>query len=146
LHREATGKPEEKQAEEFAGAFLVPRADVLALKPHLLSLEEAKRLKRRWGISLAALVYRFREIGVISDWQFRVLFIELSKRGYRTKEPNPAPRLPSALLPQVFSSLRERSIRPGNIAADLCWMPRVLNELIFSVGGSLTAMDGEKGR
>jgi hypothetical protein len=49
-------------------------------------------LKSRWGVSMAALIRRAHSLGVISEWQYRNLMVEMSALGYRTGEPVPLPR------------------------------------------------------
>ena len=41
---------------------------------------------------VAALAYRLHAVGVLSEWHYRQIYIEISKRGYRTREPEEAPR------------------------------------------------------
>ena len=142
LHREETGKAEEKQADAFAGAFHMPKADVYRHVPRVSSLDQLIALKRRWGVSLAALVFRLHELGVLKDWQYRTLFMELSKRGYRSNEPSPLPIEPSSLLSQIFDFLRSQGISPRRVASGLHWSPDQLNELIFGLGAPLLSIDG----
>jgi Zn-dependent peptidase ImmA (M78 family) len=148
-HREETGKEEEKDANRFAGELLMPRNDLRMQIPRVRGLAELVHVKHRWGVALSALVYRLHELKIASDWQYRTLFVELSKRGYRTLEPNPLPaREGSALLPQVFGALAERGIRPLQIARELAWNRCDLDELIFGLGAALVPVpgDGQHGR
>jgi Zn-dependent peptidase ImmA (M78 family) len=143
-HKEETGKKEEWEADAFAGEFLMPSRDV---QRHLsgmgiLGLQQLIRAKARWGTSLAALVYRVHELRIISDWQYRTLFVELSKRGYRSREPQAVSRDSSTLLSKVFESLRLQGITPRQVAKELHWHPSQLHELIFGLGAALLPVDG----
>ena len=142
LHVEETGKQEEEQADAFAGAFLMPKVDVFRHVPRSARLADLIEAKQRWGVSLAALVYRLHAVGVISEWQYRTLFVELSKRGYRTNEPKPIERETSILLNKVFACLRERGVTLRGFASELRWNPADLNELLFGLGGSWLAVSG----
>ncbi len=144
-HDEETGKEEELAADIFAGALLIPDRDIRKHTPQILGLQTLIHLKRRWGVSLAALVYRLHELKMISDWQYRKLFIDLSKRGYRTSEPNPMPRETSAVLAKVFEVLRAQGLALRRVAGELAWHPQDLKEFIFGLGAGLFALDGDGG-
>jgi Zn-dependent peptidase ImmA (M78 family) len=45
------------------------------------------QLKRRWGVSLAALVRRARDVGVISDHAYYRANVHISAVGWRQREP-----------------------------------------------------------
>jgi Zn-dependent peptidase ImmA (M78 family)/transcriptional regulator with XRE-family HTH domain len=142
-HRERTDKKEEEDADRFAGALLMPKGDVLKHAP-VLSLPRLIEAKRRWGVSLAALVYRLHELQLMSDWQYRMLFVEIARRGFRTNEPNPMPaRERSTVLPQVFALLEKQGTKPASLARLLQWNRAHLDELIFGLGASLVSVDGK---
>ncbi|MBY3389213.1 helix-turn-helix domain-containing protein [Rhizobium laguerreae] len=99
----------EKAAHRFAGAFLLPadmlRAEVGATRS-TISLGELAALKRRYGVSLQALTYRCRELGIISEATFSELFKVFAERGWRAppfKEPECMPE--EYELPRRFERL-----------------------------------------
>jgi Zn-dependent peptidase ImmA (M78 family)/DNA-binding XRE family transcriptional regulator len=141
-HSEETGKKEEEEAESFAGAFLMPADDILQQVPPVVSLPYFIQIKQRWGVSLPALVYRLHKLSRLTDWQYRSLFIEISKRGYRTSEPNSIPRERSALLAKVFISLRQQGIMPRQIANSVGWPIAQLQEFLFGLGATILSLDG----
>jgi len=53
-----------------------------------VTLSSLADLKLRWGVSIQALIYRARDLGIITDRQFRYLFEQLSKHGWRKQEPD----------------------------------------------------------
>ena len=141
---ERTDKREEEEADRFAGALLMPKGDVLRNAPRPFSLPLLTRAKRRWGVSLAAYVYRLHELRLISDWQYRILFREISSRGYRKEEPNPMPeRERSTVLPQVFGMLEAQGMKPATLARELGWNREHLDELIFGLGAALLPVTGK---
>lgn len=77
----------EQVANQFAGEFLMPASDVRQCVHLPLTLNELMRLKGTWGISMAAIVTRAKEAGVISPERAKNLFIQLSMRGWRKHEP-----------------------------------------------------------
>jgi Zn-dependent peptidase ImmA (M78 family) len=141
-HKEETGKSEEEDADAFAGAFLMPKNDLRQRIPRVLGLNQLIEEKARLGVSLAALVYRLHKCYLCTEWQYRTLFIELSKRGYRTAEPNSIPREGSALLSKVFEALRTQGITPRRIASELGLSLGQLQELLLGLGAAFLSFEG----
>lgn len=142
MHREETAREEERQANKFGGAFLMPAADVYKYAKRARSLADLIATKHRWRVALSALVYRFHELEVLSDWNYRTLFIELSRRGYRTTEPDPIQQETSSLLAKVFGYLRENGIGLSRVAADLNWPREYLAEFLLGMGATLVPLKG----
>ncbi|AMP75649.1 XRE family transcriptional regulator [Ralstonia solanacearum] len=142
LHRHGSpqGREAERQANAFASAFLMPRASVLAYAPRTATIDHLVKLKKYWSVSVAALTYRLHTIGVLSDWHYQSLYIELSSRGYRKSEPDEGQRESSQILQKVFSALRDESISKGDIASELCVPVEELDQLVF--GLALTGLSG----
>jgi Zn-dependent peptidase ImmA (M78 family)/transcriptional regulator with XRE-family HTH domain len=93
LRDPALNKLIEQQAHLFAGAFLFPRSsfrDEVAVP----SLDYFSALKKRWGMSIAAMVYRAGVLGMIDEVEKVDLYKKLSRRRWRgpLQEPfdNPA--------------------------------------------------------
>lgn len=82
------GKSElfEKEANEFASIFLMPsdsfRLDFISDK-----LSYFIDLKRKWGISISAIIYKAGELQLISDKKRDSLNRQLSSKGWRKREP-----------------------------------------------------------
>lgn len=142
LHRHGSpqGREAEQQANAFASAFLMPRASVLAYAPRVASLDHLIALKKYWSVSVAALTYRLHTVGVLTDWHYQSLCIELSTRGYRKREPSEGLRETSQILQKVFAALHGESISRGDIASDLHVSVEELDQLVF--GLALTGMSG----
>lgn len=74
-----------------------------------LSINKFMDLKLYWGCSMQALIYKAWQIGRISDRMFKYYNIEMSKRGFRSKEPiewNGSAEAPSTLR-QILSTYVE---------------------------------------
>ena len=98
---------QEKQADEFASELLMPADTVRAdLKRGRLDLSRLLELKHRWGVSMAALLRRASTLGVISEWQYRNLMVEMSALGYRTQEPSDLVRERPRFVPELVAYLR----------------------------------------
>jgi Zn-dependent peptidase ImmA (M78 family)/DNA-binding XRE family transcriptional regulator len=142
LHRHAapSGQEAEQDANAFASALLMPAASVRAHAPRFATIDNLLRLKKIWGVSVAAMTYRLHRLGLLSDWHYRKLYIEISARGYRRAEPDGGPREVSQVLQKVFIALREEGISKHDAAAALHVHPEDVDDLVF--GLALTGLDG----
>lgn len=141
LHIEP-GKEKERAANDFASAFLMPRADVLGMIRGNLMLEDIMVLKRRWRVSAMALNLRANRLGVISEWTYGTLARQLSTAGFRRGEPgSDLTAESSSLLTQVIADLRSQSKSFVDIAKDLDVRAQDVRDLML---GLVTfAMAGE---
>lgn len=111
---------QEAEADRFASELLMPRADISS-QLHDVTLARLARLKQEWGVSMAALLRRSRDLGEISDFQNRRLNIELSQAGYRTREPvDVTPEVPTLVANRV-RDLLAGGATPASLAR-LTWM------------------------
>lgn len=81
----------EQQANRFAASFLVPGDSALEDLEALggrVTLRTLALLKQKWGYSIKAFVFRFRELGVIDDAQARSLYKQISARRWNKEEPH----------------------------------------------------------
>lgn len=84
------GRDEEKAANVFAGAFLMPREHLereVGKRRNALGYKELLDLKRLYRVSGAALLVRLRQLGIISEATLVYAFQSVA-RGWRTQEPN----------------------------------------------------------
>lgn len=102
------GSPElERQANRFASAFLLPRETFLPECPRHLNWPHLYELKRRWKVSVAALVRRAYDLECISEASYRRAYVQLNQTGERTAERDePAPERPT-LLTQAMDELAD---------------------------------------
>lgn len=89
-HHDSGDVAVEQEADRFASAFLIPRADLLRHKVYP-TIANIRRNKKRWNVSVAALVRAYRDCGLIDDNRYKYLNIELSRSGWRKNEPDRAP-------------------------------------------------------
>jgi hypothetical protein len=61
------------------------------------------------------------------------LFVEISRRGYRTNEPNPIRPETSQILNKVFTGLRREGVGKTDIARELHVHPQDLDALVFGL-------------
>ncbi len=76
----------EEQAFRFGAEFLLPEREVM-MDLRDLSLPKLANLKRYWKVSMAALLKRAEGIHTISSNQARYLWSQMSRAGYKSREP-----------------------------------------------------------
>ena len=112
----------ESQAYEFAAAFLLPE-QTFAADVQMVTLDALLSLKHRWGVSIGAMLRRIGDLGWITEYDNKRLWINLSRRGWRTKEPWDdvlEPERPR-LLRKAVELLIERNVKePREIVAGIC--------------------------
>jgi Zn-dependent peptidase ImmA (M78 family)/DNA-binding XRE family transcriptional regulator len=105
---------EEKAAHRFAGAFLIPadslRTEVGANRS-TISLGELVALKERFGVSLQAIVYRCKDLGIIGQAEFVRQFQVFTERGWRSAPfEEPGRMEPELEEPRRFERLCYRAL------------------------------------
>jgi len=86
---------EEKFAHRFAGAFLIPRSLVFAEvgeRRKDVSWDELLLLKRRWGVSVQAILHRLDDLGIITRPHYEWWCREIRALGFKKVEPLQLPR------------------------------------------------------
>lgn len=86
LVRKAEHNLIENQAHRFAAAFLLP-ADSFASDFYSANIDALKSIKPKWKVSIAMMIKRAENLNFISPDRARRLWIDLSRRGARIKEP-----------------------------------------------------------
>ena len=122
-------KTVEAQAHRFAGAFLGPARALRRQLPADLDWVGYLGLKRTWGMSMAALVRRAKDLEVIDDSTYTRAMKQRSSYGWRFEEPGSGDRSPPA--PQFLglgASLSEMS--PDQLA-DRALLPMGVVERII---------------
>lgn len=81
-------KMRETQANMFASALLLPQELFLQeVQAYPTDLNYYLLLKKRWNCSMQAMIYRAHQLKAISDNQYQYMMRQVSKKGWRTKEP-----------------------------------------------------------
>lgn len=132
-HGHPQGTDVEREANAFASAFLMPRASVLARAPRSATIQSLIKFKKYWSVSVAAINYRLHSLGLISDWTYRTLCIQIAQEGFRTSEPETIAHEKSLILQKVFSALREEGLSKNNVADQLAIPTTEINELTFGL-------------
>lgn len=112
ITNKTTFKVIENQAHRFAGAFLLP-ALAFSNDFSVANLDAIRALKPKWKVSVAMMVYRSIDLGLVDKEQARRLWINRTRRGWRLKEPFDDQLLVERprLLKRAFSMLVEEGIQ-----------------------------------
>lgn len=105
---------QESEADRFASELLMPAA-VIRDQLDEVSIPRLVTLKSHWGVSMAALLRRGRDLGTVSEAQYRAMNIELSRAGYRTSEPGQV----AHERPTLLSGVIQDRIAGGETVADI---------------------------
>lgn len=132
-HGGPQGQDTERQANAFASAFLMPKASVISLAPRMPTVSHLVQLKKQWIVSVAALAYRLQAIGLLTEWHYRSICIEMSERGYRTSEPEGAQRETSQILAKILAAMRQEGVNKSDMADALQIDVTELDKLVFGL-------------
>lgn len=101
----------ENEANRFAGELLAPSEEIANYLPSTTNSggwRQLRTLKERWGLSMQALLYRARHLGIMSEPAYRNAMKTVSKLGWRRGEPGNRSILESpGLLPSAISLLSD---------------------------------------
>ncbi|RAI43521.1 XRE family transcriptional regulator [Rhodoplanes roseus] len=122
-----TGKVE-KAMDRFAAAFLIPAEHLeneVGKERSSFAFQELVRLKHIYGVSMMALLSRLRDLGIISEQNYKNLFRNPRIRKWLKEEPAPlteregfvALEIPQRFEGYVFRALAEGLIPPTKAAA-----------------------------
>lgn len=104
----------ELQAHRFAGAFLLPAETFAAEVRMPVTLDDLLLLKRRWGVSVAAMVMRLRALRILDEDGAQALFKRRSTRWGAKSEPGDGDRPPEQprLLRRAVDLLVDEHVMP----------------------------------
>lgn len=77
----------EREANTFAAELLMPAAEIRDRLPTPVDITALKETADGYGVSVAALAYRGKDLGVYSESTLRRIMATLTKLGWRTDEP-----------------------------------------------------------
>ena len=116
-------KIREQEANDFAASFLLPRTSFMDdLQTIPLNLVGFKQLKKKWRVSMAAMIRRSKELGVIDAEMYQNLIRTMQRRGLRKEEPLDDVLLtaePSLLKTAVLLLLQEEVFTPNEFMDEL---------------------------
>lgn len=112
-------KPDmEREANQFAGELLMPQRDI-APSLQSVTLDKLVDLKMYWKVSMQALLYRAKDLGSIPERKIYYLWAQMSKAGYRTKEPIEIPREQPTTVSEIIETYLNKL---GYTVSEICEM------------------------
>lgn len=131
----------EKQAHYFAGAFLLPE-EGFAPEAVRVDLDYLLTLKRRWNVSMQAMMMRLDTLGVITKDQLGRFYQNLSRRRWRKEEPldDELPIETPVLLERASRFLAKERVLPFQEAFTRTRLPKDYLETFAGLqSGALTS-------
>lgn len=128
----------EAQANRFASALLLPRSTFsnecrLATRGTRLSWPGLAELKLRWGVSKAAILFRGRQLGILSEDQAKSGYIGLNRHGeaLREVEDDHIQREEPEVITESLKVMKEHfGVPPSEVARAMRVQPALIQKLL----------------
>jgi Zn-dependent peptidase ImmA (M78 family)/transcriptional regulator with XRE-family HTH domain len=124
----------EREADAFAAEFLTPRASIAPELPARVDFSALARLQTTWGVSINSLLYRCRELGLISAPTASRAYQRLNAmrgKGLFPDEPIAGyPGEATALLALALDLATRHDTTLTELAAELAWPAERIPELL----------------
>ncbi|GAA4594550.1 XRE family transcriptional regulator [Planotetraspora phitsanulokensis] len=126
---------QEREADVFAAEFLTPRDSILPDLPRRLDLRRLGQLRHTWGVSVDSLLYRCREVGLLSDSAASRAYQRLrelrDQPGFAAEPISGYPGEQPTLLRQAFElAVAETGLTMAQLAGALAWPAGRVRELL----------------
>lgn len=130
----------ETQANRFASAFLMPRSTFasecrLGIRGTRLNWPGLCELKLRWGVSKAAIIFRGRQLGVLTDDQARAGYVGLNRHGeaVRESEDHLIPNEEPEVITESLKVMKDHfGVPQSAVAREMRVQPNLLQTLLMS--------------
>ncbi|MCC6552402.1 MAG: ImmA/IrrE family metallo-endopeptidase [Polyangiaceae bacterium] len=91
----------EPDADAFAAEFLMPASEIRGFLGGL-TIDALASLKQRWRVSMGALLMRASNLGRVTPYRAKQLWIEMSRLGYKRREPAEFPNEEPTLMKEII--------------------------------------------
>ena len=138
-------KQMEDQANKFASAFLLPKESFKRTVTST-SLIHFIELKKYWHVSMAAMIYRSYDLGILNESRYTSLQKQISMKRYRKKEPldDVYPVSRPTVLKRSIEMLLEHNVKSGLEIIYETGLPQDVIEMLCNVEpGVLSKRDSE---
>lgn len=115
----------ENQANDFASSFLLPPVKFQKdISGNETNLNYYLKLKRKWNVSIASMIYRTNDLGLLTPNEFRNLQKKLSYRRWRKIEPLDTESVPMkpVAMKQAYDLISGSELFDGNTINNLLEM------------------------
>lgn len=107
----------EREADKFASAFMLPRKS-FPNEIYSSRLMAFVDLKRRWKVSIQAMIYRSKDLGLFDDQQVTNLYKQISAKRWRTVEPLDGENGLPIEQPLLLGKVADLVLSSGTLAKD----------------------------
>lgn len=120
-------KEHERQADTFASEFLMPTSGISRDLSPKVDWPRLLQLKQKWGVSMAALLYRSKSLGIMSDATYTQAVRTMNVRGWRKDEPG---TVAAAEAPSLLNAaLAATSFSAADISRSTGWPEAMIADL-----------------
>lgn len=127
----------EAEANRFASALLLPRTSMASLFPlpkgGRIDWSGISEFKQTWKVSKAAILYRARQLGLLTEDQYKTGVIRLKRKGEATKEEGDdlIPFEQPQLIHKAIAALNDKlGVSVDDLAFALGVTPEILVEFV----------------
>lgn len=127
----------ESEANQFASAFLIPRAMMLKLFPRpkhsRLDWRGLSEFKLTWKVSKAAILYRARKLELLSEAQYKTGIVTLKRHSEAIfeKEDHLIPaEVPDIIKRSLYLLADRKGLFADDVAKELRVMPALLRQVV----------------
>lgn len=132
---------QEQAADRFASEFLMPATEVAYYLPAVPTVDAIFEVKKYFRVSALAMARKAFTLGRLGEWSHRQTVAELSKRGFRTGEPDGIVGYErSRVFDFLFSAERSRTCSPTSLAQEFSIPLGDIQAL--TLGSTLGAVEG----
>ncbi len=118
----------ERQAHTFSAEFLAPTSEIRDLLPRTANWKQLLELKQVWGVSIQALLFRARTLGIMPEYTYRRAMTEINARGWRSNEPgDDGTAEEPVMLSRALHVLAEKGIDLETVAGEARLAPDIVS-------------------
>lgn len=133
----------ESEAYEFAIELLVPEGNI---RPYFtkISIDKLADLKSYWYVSMQALLRYANTLGMVTQNQYKYLWIQMGSLGYRRNEPVSIPTEKPGLITEIVNAyVSDLGYSKEELASVLQMNVSELERIYFASKGKLKVLRGQ---
>ncbi len=133
----------ESEAYEFAIELLVPQGNI---RPYFtkISIDKLADLKSYWYVSMQALLRYANTLGMVTQNQYKYLWIQMGSLGYRRNEPVAIPMEKPGLITEIVNAyVSDLGYSKEELAYVLQMNVSELERIYFASKGKLKVLRGQ---
>ena len=117
----------ERQADIFASEFLMPTESIREELSSKVDWPRLLQLKQRWGVSMAALLYRSKSLDIMPETTYVQAVRTMNVRGWRKIEPGTVAAVEAPAL--LSAALSVTDLTEADVGAATGWPEEMVSQL-----------------